>query len=236
MSTAESLGKMLAGVLATSRATPETLPSTVNCKRPRSAEVENILAAHWLPTRFLKVTLADLANHQGAVMASEPDASYLLTGPTGRGKSHAAAVWLRLWCERDAKWHQDFYADADVPIAKGNPYWRADILWIGVSGWLGELRDAYARHTEPAVTPDRAARTWAVVLDDLGGERQTDWAAETLYNVVSEREGNQLPTVVTTNLSLAELAAWHPRIASRLGGFTHIAFVGKDRRLQKGVS
>jgi len=40
-----------------------------------------------------------------------------------------------------------------------------------------------------------------LVLDDLGAERETDWAAEVLYMIINHRYANRLPLVVTTNFN-----------------------------------
>lgn len=44
-----------------------------------------------------------------------------------------------------------------------------------------------------------------LMLDDLGCERNTEWAVETLYKLVNARNSNCLPTIYTTNLTLEEM-------------------------------
>lgn len=61
-----------------------------------------------------------------------------------------------------------------------------------------------------------------LVLDDLGAERLTDWAAERLYLVVNHRYLHRLQTVATTNAKgamdlVARLGDQGQRIVSRLG-------------------
>ena len=62
-----------------------------------------------------------------------------------------------------------------------------------------------------------------LILDDLGTEKLTDWAAEKLDTLVDHRYIRGLPLVVSTNLLLSELP---PRIADRL----------QDRRLGRVVT
>lgn len=45
-----------------------------------------------------------------------------------------------------------------------------------------------------------------LILDDMGAEKATDFVAETLYRIINHRYINVLPTVITSNLSLQELA------------------------------
>ena len=72
-----------------------------------------------------------------------------------------------------------------------------------------------------------------VVLDDLGRENATDWTGELVYSVVNARYEAMLPTIVTSNRSIADLRAgpyW--TVISRLAeGGRLIAVTGTDRRL-----
>lgn len=52
---------------------------------------------------------------------------------------------------------------------------------------------------------DRMQRYSLLVLDDLGAERDTAYAAEQVFNVVDARVQTGLPLIVTTNLSVAEM-------------------------------
>lgn len=44
-----------------------------------------------------------------------------------------------------------------------------------------------------------------LILDDLGAERQSDYALEQVFNVIDNRYRNEQPIIITTNLSLEEL-------------------------------
>lgn len=44
-----------------------------------------------------------------------------------------------------------------------------------------------------------------IIIDDLGVERQTDFAQEVLWSMIEERVKNQLPMIITTNISLDEI-------------------------------
>ena len=83
----------------------------------------------------------------------------------------------------------------------------------------------------------RAERYRLLALDDLGVERPTEWAMETITGLIDARVASGLPTIVTSNFSLGELRdRWGGmpgmRIASRLGGACErIQMGGGDRRL-----
>ena len=55
------------------------------------------------------------------------------------------------------------------------------------------------------VSLDQMQRYSLLVLDDLGAERDTAYAAEQVFNVVDARVQTGLPLIVTTNLSVAEM-------------------------------
>ena len=52
-----------------------------------------------------------------------------------------------------------------------------------------------------------------LVLDDLGTQSATPWAREKLYQIFNYRYNAELPTVITTAMTLEEI---DPRIQSRM--------------------
>jgi len=69
-------------------------------------------------------------------------------------------------------------------------------------------------------------------LDDLGTNKPSEWATETLYNLLDSRV---LPVIATSNYSLEELPErlGHDRIVSRLCGLAYVQTVsGEDWRLK----
>ncbi len=71
-------------------------------------------------------------------------------------------------------------------------------------------------------------------LDDIGTEKTTDWAQQTLYTVIDHRYREVLQTVITSNLSLNELSdKTGDRITSRIAEMcVVIELKGQDRRLK----
>ena len=73
-----------------------------------------------------------------------------------------------------------------------------------------------------------------LVLDDIGAARSTPAVVETLVRIITYRYSRELPTVVTSNLSLADMAeAVDGRIPSRLAEGVVIQPNPVDLRLRK---
>ena len=71
-----------------------------------------------------------------------------------------------------------------------------------------------------------------VILDDLGSEFSSPFYSTALYNVINSRLNKELPTIISSNLSLSELQnKYDDRIISRITGmYAIINFIGKDIR------
>ena len=74
-----------------------------------------------------------------------------------------------------------------------------------------------------------------LIIDDLGTERNTDYALEKVYNVIDSRYRSRKPLIVTTNLTLEELQhpedTAHARIYDRLLEMcSPLCFTGENLR------
>lgn len=71
-----------------------------------------------------------------------------------------------------------------------------------------------------------------LIIDDLGAEFTTQFTNAELYNILNSRLLASLPTIISTNLDLTEIAEkYSQRVASRImGSMAAIYFCGKDIR------
>jgi DNA replication protein DnaC len=133
-----------------------------------------------------------------------------IAGPTGCGKSHLAVAILINWL-----------ADGDTGAYISMP----DI--IDKMRWDTSQIEGILKTIETV---------GLLVLDDIGTERKTEYAIETMYRVINARTMSGLPMVVTSNLSPEDLATRiggveGERIVSRISGACDwFQLNGNDRR------
>lgn len=150
-----------------------------------------------------------------------------LRGGTGIGKTHLATALLIAGMDPA---HPRTSAEQDRNT--GRLSW--DICWIDAPGLLCRIRSSFrdnARESEMEIIDRLTSCSW-LLLDDLGAEKQTDWSAATLYAIVARRRNAERITLVTTNQSLEEIAAWEPRLASRLAEMGTVRLPDRDRRIK----
>lgn len=175
---------------------------------PSDADLAAERWARFAPHRFAGAHLGGIDRGLEADLRGWVDGdrrgNLLLRGPVGTGKTHAAFAVCRELIDRGVR-----------PV------------WAPVVDALDEMRP----DGDPRVLP-RLCHAEVLFLDDLGGERPTDWTAERLYRVVNTRWLEGRPTVATTNVAGDDLAdAVGERVVSRLvDGATIVQVGGDDRR------
>jgi len=107
------------------------------------------------------------------------------------------------------------------------------VLYYHVADFLNTLRDGFKRGAVDAYSSKIAfAKNCSLfILDDLGTERQTEFATEQLDLVIDHRYVNKKSLIVTSNLAMDELP---PRIADRLTEGLLVQLKGESYRKKKG--
>ena len=144
-------------------------------------------------------------------------ASLFLVGGTGLGKTHLSTAIARVVIERG----YDVYYNSAVGMISDFEQRR---FGNGLAS-SEEDGDNTARYTECDL----------LIIDDLGTEVVNQFTLSCLYHVINTRLNLQKPTVVSTNLSSAELRKLYTdRLTSRLvAEYQVIPFYGVDVRKQK---
>lgn len=137
----------------------------------------------------------------------------LLIGKTGTGKTHISTAIARELI------HQGY-----------------DVIYDSTQNVISDFesdrfRNNYGREEMKA---EKYLDCRLLIIDDLGTEFTNQFTVSTLYNLLNARQNKGLPTIISTNLSLEELAGkYEDRIYSRIigSGCKVLPFDGKDRRI-----
>lgn len=110
----------------------------------------------------------------------EDNIGLIMWGDTGNGKTYSAACI------------------ANALIDRGIPVLMTSFTKIlaAVTGMYAEDRVSYL---------DSLSEFRLLIIDDLGAERQSQFALEQVYSVIDARYKSKLPLIITTNLTLNEM-------------------------------
>lgn len=140
--------------------------------------------------------------------------SCFICGAVGLGKTHIAVAIANQW----------------VRQLKSVRYYQVGLM-------LDNLRAGYNKQNDESINPDSYAALMSdiqscqlLILDDLGVQKNSVWAVEKLDTLIDYRYINQLPLIVTSNLSLSDIKVMSNRIASRLSDGIQVTLKGISPR------
>ncbi|MGP3948496.1 ATP-binding protein [Streptomyces sp. 7N604] len=135
--------------------------------------------------------------------------SLLIVGTTGTGKTHQAYGAVR-----------------SLITAGVRLRWKATTA----ADLYAELRPRPGHDGERELMD--LARCPLLIIDDLGAAKNSEWTEEITMRLINRRYNEMLPTLVTTNLGMADLRQHiGDRVASRLTEMTDkVILDGPDRR------
>ncbi len=137
----------------------------------------------------------DAAYRSAMAFADQPEGWLVIQGANGCGKTHLAA------------------AIANRALSRGK-----SVFFAVVPDLLDHLRASFAPGKEVGYDElfNQVRSADLLVLDDLGAQATSSWAQEKLYQIVNYRTVAGLAAVVTTDRTLQELQAAHPRVVARI--------------------
>lgn len=157
-----------------------------------------------VPARYRSYTL-DKSPLKGAsakvpirmLQAKAPE-SWYLHGSYGVGKTGLAVSYLRHFITSPALFSQVSTGKANEQLA----------IFRTTPDLLSQLRDCYNGNASEYALISTFGDIPLLALDDIGAEhiKSSDWIASRMYQILNRRNGNGLPTVFTSNLTLDELA------------------------------
>ena len=184
-------------------------------------ETSYIIRDAGIPPRYKAAKLSDFGEEVARQVSPFVEGhchGAFVHGPVGTGKTHLGIAMLKA---------------AVVGAVRSRN--RASTLVTSAPALLSEIRSSF--RDGAALSEDDLIRRYSgvefLLVDDLGVERGTDFAIQTLYLIVDARYTAMRRTVFTSNLSVAEIAErLGDRIASRICGMGVVLHLdGKDRRL-----
>lgn len=174
---------------------------------------------------------ADLKNCEAKKYGITGDTeSLFITGPAGTGKTYLGVAMLKEWMYATVK-ERSSWSDEDKRRTSP-PSWT----WETVPELLLTLRGSFkdhSRYTEQEVIKDFSDPD-LLILDDMGAEKSSEYSIQSLYLIIDRRYSSQSKTIITSNLSLGQIAEKvGDRIASRIAGMCRVIELrGKDRRVR----
>lgn len=145
----------------------------------------------------------------------------ILSGSAGSGKTHLAVAILREWVRQQR---------IKVNFIEGNG------IFITVPDLLLQIRQVFNDRSDKseAEIVNKYSKVDYLLLDDLGAEKSTEWSITTLYTIIDQRYRQELPTIVTTNLTIDQIGQQiSERIASRLSSGKVIKINAPDYRKKR---
>ena len=114
---------------------------------------------------------------------------------------------------------------------------NVELLFLSVPDFLDELKDTFNQRGGNELELMNQVRSVPVlILDDLGAHAYTDWSAGRIYNIINYRACNNLSTIITSNLSVDELAeAIDVRTSSRILQLCQIYRLETDEDIRRQV-
>ena len=139
-----------------------------------------------------------------------------LWGATGSGKTHILYALKRQW---------------DSERTKKAMHWNMTDL-------MHEIRQDMDRTHKERPAESIMDFNGILFIDDIGAEKISEFALETIYMVINRRYEKRWPVIFSSNLPISELAdRVGDRIASRIVEMCDIVeIVGSDRRMDEAES
>lgn len=133
----------------------------------------------------------------------------MITGNNGIGKNHLVAAITNALSERNVR------------------------MYVGsITKIKSKICDAFSSSVEDAI--EKLIDYDVICINDLGVEKDTEWAKELLFDLIDRMYEAKKPIIVTTNLSNAQLyEKYGPRIISRLIGMCDaVEYKDTDHRVE----
>lgn len=185
----------------------------VRSDRQKRAEYIRQAIQNRLPKIYHEAHMRDINIRLREMFYRKPaNQGLYIWGPVGTGKTYFSAAMVRCYLCQGKK-----------------------VRFISLKDLLLDLRESFRTDKTERQILRPFLRADLLVLDDVGmiktGGIESNFSQDTMQTIIDGRLQNDLPTVITSNLSPENLAtAFGERIGSRLRTYLTIRLGGKDKR------
>lgn len=159
---------------------------------------------------------------QVAIDALHEGKGIFITGNPGTGKTHLAVASLAYHIPRQPK------------VKSSSSYLPQDVKYDFLPSveFFLELKASFGMDLGEAEVLKKYGNG-ILILDDVGSEKVSDWSRQMFYTLLDRRYRNMTQTILTSNMSLDQLAeSIDDRISSRIVEMCEIiTLTGEDHRL-----
>lgn len=199
------------------------------CGYERERRLRKKIDRAQIPARYSGLTFEDYnvdAGNKNAVnwakrFIRNPEQGLFIYGSAGTGKTMLAAI-----------------------LAQELMKTGKSVLFVDTPNLLDNLKTTFDKKDSNDTTLDEMMRALqaadVLILDDMGTENPTDWAAERVFLIINDRYNAQKPVIATSNFDLDNLVLRFKdkitgtRIVSRLKQMCGAAGItGTDRRIRR---
>lgn len=169
--------------------------------------------ASGIPKKYQSARLEDIAPVNGQGNAYEEACAFVgrfdenrhtngiyFVGGVGCGKTYLSAAIASAVIDN---WR--IHAWEAERVADGNPVRTFPVRFTSTVDLFGRLKSTYAQGGSAEDITAEYKTVPLLVLDDLGAEKPTDWTRERLFEIIDHRYNEELPLIITTNLTPDEM-------------------------------
>ena len=182
----------------------------------RKKNPEKYMARGGIKKRQLSATLKDIKLPPRIIKVAEQFIEgkiqgLFLTGTVGSGKTYLACA-----------------------IARELVMQGKNIRFKSAPEFFEDIRATFNGKGREYEIIERLSKASYLIIDDIGAEKSSDFTLDRLYLVIDHRYSDELPTIITSNLSLNEIKdRIHDRLASRISEMCQtIIMPNKDLRIE----
>lgn len=214
----------------------ENIPnSIIDNKKLLEIAIENSKKNNFgLPERFKNKNFLNFEGFEDKIELAKKailnNSGVFIYGDCGTGKTHIACALMRLWYQNNFKIVYDEFSFKDVVQKPVDPYFLPSVEFFL------NLKETFSKDNSETENSyiSKLSNIPLLIIDDVGAEKVSDWSRQTFYTLIDRRYRQMKQTIITSNLSLDNLAKnIDDRITSRIIEMCEIVSLGKiDYRLK----